>query len=311
MDWGGLIPAIATPFCDDGRIDFPELESHVSRIIACPGVVGVAALGHAGEITSLTAGERIEIVRCLRGVVPQGQILIAGIEGHSGELLADAARGVVSAGADALLVLPPFDVQPLRHLSKVPEAVRAVFEVVDREVGAPLVVFQYGEASGCSYSVQALAAVADLPSVVAIKAGTRHITPYVELYEALHDKVAVLAAADSPVLMAMLVHGAAGALVGIGTVGTRQWAELVSAALQGETSRAVGKFRDFGLPLTTAIFHNQQSGSPISATACTKEALFQIGELRSSFVRPPVLRPDAERKVEIREALRRTGLISA
>lgn len=310
MNLRGLTPATVTPFTESGEVDLAALEKHVARVAQTEGVVGVAVNGHAGEITALTREERREVVRVARGAVPAGKSLIAGIDGHSPQVLEAAAADAAEAGATGFLVLPPFDTRPLRHLATDVDAVVGMFAHLDRKVGLPMVVFQYAEASGCAYSIEVMEALAEIPSVVGIKAGTNHITPYVELYDRLHDKVEVLAANDGPPLLPMLLHGTAGALIGISVVGTELWVELLQEALHGSAERTIEIFRERCLPLTRAIFENQMPRTKMSPFAATKEALRQLGDLSLAAPRPPAIAPNADQADAIREALLQASLLA-
>lgn len=310
MNLRGLTPATVTPFTETGDLDLATLEKHVARVVQTDGVLGVAVNGHAGEITALTREERREVVRVARSAVPDGKSLIAGIDGHSPQVLEAAATDAAEAGATGLLVLPPFDTRPLRHLATDVDAVAGLFAHLDRTVGLPMVVFQYAQPSGCAYPVEVLEALAEIPSVVGIKAGTNHITPYVEIYDRLRDKVAVLAANDGPPLLPMLLHGTAGMLIGISVVGTEIWVELLQHALAGSAQQTVDIFQQRCLPLTDAIFENQMPRTTMSPFAATKEALRQLGELPLAAPRAPAIAPNAEQADAITHALVQASLLS-
>ncbi len=304
-----LIPATVTPFREDGSIDYEDLERHISTVCAVDGVSGIAVNGHAGEVLTLSPGERARIVSVARGTMPSGLKLIAGIESHTPDGLVREGLAAREAGADGLLVLPPFDIRPYRRLSQDPESVYAVFSRLDREVGLPMIVFQYAESSGSAYSVPALLRIAELPKVVGIKAGAGDVARYAEIHDALGGRVAMLAASDGPPLLGMLLHGADGALIGISVVGTSLWSRLVREATTGSAQRAKEIFNSACIPLMRAIFEYQLPKSLVNPFGATKEALVQLGQLRTSQVRPPSLPPDEGRRMAIREALTQAGLV--
>jgi 4-hydroxy-tetrahydrodipicolinate synthase len=307
----GLISAVVTPFKIDGSIDHKSLADHVARVASAKGLYGVAVSGHAGEVLTLTSEERIAIVATAKKVMPKGVKLVAGIESRSIAGLVNEGLIAKNAGADMLLVLPLFDVRPYRHLCHQPEAVYSVFERMDREVGLPMIVFQYPEATGCAYSLASLQRIASLPSVVGIKAATVTATKYAEINDALNDKVAVLAACDAPSLLGMLLHNAPGALLGISVVGTQQWVDLVREATIGDARKAKEIHNNFAVPLMDAIYEYQLQRTPISSCSANKEALVQLGEIQSSWVRPPALSVDKARKESIRLGLQKAGLLMA
>ncbi len=307
----GLISAVVTPFKADGSIDYKSFESHVARVASTKGIYGVAVSGHAGEVLTLTSDERIGIVAAAKKVMPKGVKLVAGIA--SGSMAGLVLEGQIAkqAGAEMLLVLPLFDVRPYRHLCHVPEAVYGVFERMDREVNLPMIVFQYPEATGCAYSLASLERIASLPNVVGIKAATVTASKYAEINDALGVKLAVLAACDAPSLLGMLLHNAPGALLGISVVGTQHWVDLIREATEGDARKAKTMHNSFAVPLMDAIYEYQLQKTPVSTCAANKEALLQLGDIASSWVRPPALNVTPARQAAIRAGLQKAGLLMA
>ena len=305
----GLISAVVTPFKADGSIDYKSFEQHVARVASAKGIYGIAVSGHAGEVLTLTSEERIGIVAAAKKVIPKGVKLVAGIASGSMAGLVHEGQIAKQAGAEMLLVLPLFDVRPYRHLCHQPEAVYGVFERMDREVNLPMIVFQYPEATGCAYSLAALERIAGLPNVVGIKAATVTASKYAEINDALGDKLAVLAACDAPSLLGMLLHNAPGALLCISVVGTQHWVELIREATIGDARKAKEIHNNFAVPLMDAIYEYQLQKTPVSTCAANKEALAQLGEIPSSWVRPPALNVTPARKEAIRVGLQKAGLL--
>ena len=309
MEIRGLIPATLTPFTRDNLVDLPALVAHLQRVASASGLFGVAVNGHAGEVLTLSSEEREIIVSTARGALPRHLKLIAGIESHSIDGLVREGLRAQRAGADMLLVIPPFDIRVFRHLAHDAEASFSVFERLEREVGLPMIVFQYPEAAGCAYSIEALRRIVELSSVVAIKASAGSTTKYAELYDALGHRVELLAASDAPSLLGMLLHDAPGALIGISVVCTQQWSDLVREATCGSAQRAKEIHNAFAVPLMRAIFEFHLHRTPTCPFGATKEALVQLGEFPSAWVRPPGVNVEEAKRGEIRAALLQTGLL--
>ena len=183
------------------------------------------------------------------------------------------------------------------------------FQALDREIDLPMIVFQYPDSSGCAYSLEALSAIASLPNVVAVKAASGTVTRYVGVWNALHDKLSVLAAVDSPPLLGMLLHGTHGALIGISVIATSHWARLLAAASEGDAETARRIYNKVCIPLMDAVFENQEATSPTSEAACVKQALVQLGQIPSSRVRPPAVDVTEEHRARIGHALATAGLL--
>lgn len=307
----GLIPATLTPFEARGGVDYAELERHLMQVSGASGLYGIAVNGHAGEILALSSDERKSIIACARKVIPPGLKLVAGIEGHHFDDLIQQGLNAKEAGADMLLVLPPFDVRPYRMLAGHPESVKAIFQRLNDEVGLPMIVFQYGESSGVAYSLDALRAIADIPQVVAVKAACFSTTTFVEIMNAVGDKLDVLAASDAPSLLGMLLYKCKGALIGISVIDTQRWSDLVASATQGRLDRAQKLHTEFAIPIMDAVFENQLHKSHTSYFAATKEALYQAGHLKSPQIRAPLVTPDIRQKNAIAKCLRKIGMESS
>jgi 4-hydroxy-tetrahydrodipicolinate synthase len=306
----GLYPATITPFRDDLSIDYDALKRHLRETIQVEGVKGIVINAGLAEVLQLTQAEKAAVIKIARDLVAPGQLVIAGIEGRSAAQATRDGIDAKAAGADALLVLPPFDARPYRRLTRDVKSVYDFFAILDRDVDLPMIIFQYPDTSGCSYSVEALVATAELKNVVAVKAASGTVTRYVGLWEALKDKVSVLAAVDSPPLLGMLLHGSHGALIGISVIGTKSWVDLIEAAAAGDAKLASDIHRRFCIPLMEGVFENQEPSGPTSEVACVKEALVQLGQIPSSCVRPPAVNVTADHRQHISRALARAGLLS-
>ncbi|NBS72094.1 MAG: dihydrodipicolinate synthase family protein [Betaproteobacteria bacterium] len=304
----GLIPATLTPFEANGNVDYKELEKHLIHVSSATGLYGIAVNGHAGEVLALSTDERAKIVEHAKKVIPKNIKLVAGIEGHNFDDLIEQGLRAKKAGADVLLVLPPFDVRPYRMLTHHTESVRAIFQRLNDEVDLPMIVFQYAEASGVAYSLDALRAIVEIPQVVAIKAACTSTTAFVEIMNAVGDKVDVLAASDAPSLLGMLMYRCPGALIGISVIDTQRWSDLVRHATHGELDQAHKLHIEFAMPVMDAVFENQLHKSHTSYFAATKEALFQSGHLKSARIRAPLVSPDAKQKITIAQCLHQIGM---
>ena len=305
----GLYPATITPFKADLSVDYDALRRHLRETAQTPGVKGLAVNAGLAEILQLSDEEKKKILALARSVMLPGQLLISGIEGRGPAAITDGLLAK-AAGADALLVLPPFDVRPYRRLAQDPESVYGFFKMLDEQVDLPMIIFQYPDPSGCAYSIPALVKAATLKNVVGLKAACGTVTRYVQLWEALHDKISVLAALDSPPLLGMILHGVHGALIGIGVINTPKWVELIAAAMDNDAATATRIHRDFCIPIMDGVFENQEPSSPTSEVACVKEALVQLGQIPNSLVRHPAVNVTDLHRAHVKHALIAAGLLT-
>jgi 4-hydroxy-tetrahydrodipicolinate synthase len=305
----GLFPATVTPFADDLGVDYVALGAHLREMAATDGVAGIAVNSGIGELLQLTADECDEIIRLTLRVRRPDQLVIAGVDGRGAAEYVAAGRRARNAGADALLVLPPFDKRPYRRLAVHPATVFDFFSVLDRDIGLPMVIFQYPPNSGCAYPVEVLRAIADIKNVVAVKVATMgDRQAYAEVWDALKDRLSVLAGVDSPPLIDMLRHGSHGALIGIAAILPKVWADLLRHVDAGDAAAADAVYERICKPLMTSVFENQQPKRLVAESAATKEALVQLGRIPSALVRPPAMNVDEATRAVIRKSLIDAGL---
>src|ERR671915_306469 len=104
----GVLPALITPFTDDGEaIDEQALTAIVDRLVGA-GVGGLVPGGSTGEFTTLTHAERRELVdvtvEAAAGRVP----VVAGTGALSTRETVELSVHAERSGAAAVMVVPPF-----------------------------------------------------------------------------------------------------------------------------------------------------------------------------------------------------------
>jgi 5-dehydro-4-deoxyglucarate dehydratase len=156
----GVLFFPVTPFSAAGEVDRDVLAEHVaSRLPFGPG--GVFPACGTGEFHALSAGEAIDVVRTTVDTVAGRVPVIAGAGGPFGHAI-ELARGAAEAGADGLLLLPPYLVSgTTTGLVAWVEGVAAASEL-------PVIVYHRGTAR---YTPDAITRLAANPKVVGFKDG--------------------------------------------------------------------------------------------------------------------------------------------
>lgn len=160
MKLDGVLFFPVTPFDASGAVDTDVLTAHVRAGLAHgPGAV-FAACG-TGEFHALDVDEYAAVVAAAVGAAGGAVPVFGGAGGALPHAIA-CARRAAAAGADGLLVLPPY-------LVTGPEAgLVAYVEALAGATDLPLVLYQRG---GVRFSPQAVARLAGLPTVVGFKDG--------------------------------------------------------------------------------------------------------------------------------------------
>jgi len=303
-NYRGIIPAIACPFTPSYKIDEPALRKHASWLATQPGVVAVMTNGHTGEVFSLTPRERAEVTRIvadeLRGKFP----VISSIVCEGVHEAAEHAAMAREAGAKALDVMPPH--HWLRFGFR-PSHVLEYFEAISK-VGLDLVAHVYPAWTRASYSSATLAQLAKLPYVQAFKVGQRDMNKYASDIRAIRDAnpSKVILTCHDEYLLATMVQGVDGALVGFATFIPALINDLWQAVQAGDLKRAM-KIQDVITPLKDAVYG---AGEPTGeAHARMKMGMYLAGVLDAPTVRPPTEAPSEQEMAALRDAVAKAGLL--
>jgi 4-hydroxy-tetrahydrodipicolinate synthase len=305
LDLKGLIPAIAVPFQDDYSIDARGLAKFAQWLSGQPGIKALMTNGHTGEVFSLTPKERAEVTRITTAAV-QGRVPVISSIVCEGILDAvEQAGWAKEAGASALDIMPPhhwlrFGFQPTHVID--------YFTAIGEASQLPLVVHVYPAWTKASFSSELLAQLAQLKFVHAFKIGTREMNKYardIEAIRAVAPGKALLTCHDE-YLLASMVQGVDGALVGFASLIPGLINDLLIAVAQGDLKEAM---RIQGLidPLKDAVYG---LGEPTGeAHACMKAAMAAAGIIDRGTVRPPTIAPSAEELKRIETAVKSAGLM--
>ncbi|BBC30276.1 Probable 5-dehydro-4-deoxyglucarate dehydratase [Streptomyces graminofaciens] len=160
MKFQGVLFFPVTPFASDGSLDEERLAQHIEAGVAA-GAGGVFVACGTGEFHALTPDE-IERATRVAVTVTAGRVPVLAAAGGPPPVARDHAARVERAGADGVLLLPPYLVSaPQQGL------VRYVQEVTEA-TGLPVVFYQRGTAR---LSPATAAEIAALPGVVGLKDG--------------------------------------------------------------------------------------------------------------------------------------------
>lgn len=163
LELRGILAAVVTPFTEDGSaIDEANLRGQVDRLVAS-GIHGLVPTGSTGEFTSLSIDEHqrvIELyVEAAAGRVP----VIAGIGTLTTQGTVALAQFAERAGADAIMVVPPF-YEPLGF-----EDVKLFLTAVSDACSLPIVYYNIPGITGAKLSAAEIAELGEIEHVDYLK----------------------------------------------------------------------------------------------------------------------------------------------
>jgi 4-hydroxy-tetrahydrodipicolinate synthase len=309
--WSGLYPATLCPFHDDESVDEEGLRSYISAVASVPGVDGVVCNGHTGEIMSLRPEERAQVMRVVAEAVRETNArtgrsvkAITGVSAEGSHEATDHAIAAREAGADAILLMPPH--HWLRFGRSSVTAVGFIDDVAQGG-GVPIIVHQYPAWTKAGYTLAEMTEMVKMPEVVMVKMGTRDMARWRWDYEQLKataPHVSIVTCHDE-FLLASLLEGADGALIGFAGFVPELMVELVHAALDGDLPRA-RKAGDVVAPLARIVYAFGEPGC--GAHQRMKAARWLLGKFPSPTFRRPLRPLSQEDLARIRQGLEAIGM---
>jgi 4-hydroxy-tetrahydrodipicolinate synthase len=299
----GIVPAMVLPLSEDLSIDVTGLSRLTRWLSGQPGIGGLVTNGHTGEVFALSPKERAQVtavVAAEAGEVP----VISGICAESVDEAVEHAKMARDAGASGLLVMPPhywlrFGMQP--------EHVIDHFTAIGEASGLSLIVHIYPAWTKASYSSALLARLVQLPHVHTVKIGTRELSKYdrdIAAIRAANPACRILTCHDE-YLLATMVQGVDGALVGFASFIPSWIADLYKSVCDGDLHRARQIQRRINILKEAVYADGEPSGD---AHARLKTAMMLAGLLSSNRTRPPIRPPEGPALARIRAALRAAGI---
>ncbi len=289
LPYAGVIPATLCPFREDESIDEDGLWDYIQYLASVPGVTGLTCNGHTGEVMSLTHRERAQVTRLVaeaaKAVNPDIRV-ISGVNAEGSAQAVEDALAAREAGADAILLMPPHH---WLRFGRTPETAIGFVHDVATGAGVDIVLHQYPAWTKASYSLAEMLEIVRIPQVKCIKMGTRDMARWGHDYRTLKaaaPHVTILTCHDE-YLLASLLEGADGALVGFAGFVPELVVELVRCALAGDLAGA-RQVQERLAPLCRLVYRfGEPSGDAHQRMKC---AMYLQGRFPSPHMRRP-LRP--------------------
>ena len=281
----GVFPIVNTTFNEDGSIDLGS-QRRLVRFLIDSGVHGLGLFGNASEGYTLLGSERADLMKEIIEEV-DGRVPVIVSTGHTGTDAAVAlSREAEKAGADGLMVLPPYFLRP---------DARGVYEYyreISQAVTIPIMIQDVPHLTQVSMGAQLLATMGrEISHVRYVKIEAAPTAPKVsEVLEQDCGPLAIFGGLNGHFLIEELDRGSCGTMPGsdMADMFVRVW-KLFQA---GDEKAARSEFNRY-LPL---IRYELQPGLGVSVM---KHNLHAGGIISSPRVRHPTKSLDNRCRCEL------------
>jgi len=282
----GILPALVTPFTEDGKqVNEEALRNLIDRCINL-GVSGVVPCGTTGEFVNLSAEEKKRVIDVTIDEVNGRVRVVAGTGASGTDQALEMTRYAKDAGADAALIVTPFYLKPTDR------GIYEHFDTIASRVDLPIILYNIPQCTGLPLPWQMVEDLAQIPNIVGVKDSSGQLGFMLAVLEKVRDKINVLCGHDE-IVVGALAAGCSGAILASANFIPDIWVGVYNAVKKGDLKTA--QEQQYGVQKIARII--AKSG-PVG----TKEALNMLG-LKVGPVRLP-LSVGGELTYEEREELR-------
>lgn len=293
MNLEGLMPAMLAPFTEDDQLDIEGLQINV-KYLQQAGCSGIVCNGSTGEAANLSREERIAVIKATREVVKDHLTIIAGTGSATTRETLELTKDAMQDGADAALVITPFNVIPnkeglFRHYAAV------------ADLGYPIILYNLPEHTGVEIDFDTIERLLkSYDNIVGIKESSGDLTFFAELMRRFGDRMTPITGADTLFFQTTLM-GSPAAILALGNIAPELIVKVMQLCEQGDIGEAREIYYKL-LPIAKIILEGTNFPSPI------KEAVRQLGR-PAGDPRMPTLPVDTQKSEAISKALLSAGLL--
>src|SRR5436190_1295880 len=286
---GRVLTAIATPFREDGAVDFDSFQRLANHLVD-NGSHGLVVAGTTGESPTLSDGERLDLVRAAIDAVGDRATVVAGTGTYSTAHSVHLTEQAHEAGAHGFLVATPYYNKPP------PRGIVAHFKAVAAASDRPVMVYNIPSRVVINIEPETVAELAEIPTVTAVKQANDDLEQARRIVELGLD---LYAGDDNIVYPFLEVGGKGGVCVHTHVVGPPV-KEMVRRFRDGDSEGA----RRIHVELTPAYELLAVTTGPIQIKAALNLLGHDVGGLRL-----PLVEASDEERAQIRGCLEELGVL--
>lgn len=296
VNWSGAMPAITTPFDDNGKIDERELGEVIERHLAL-GATGVVVGGCTGEFWAMSADERARLFTSSKAVIGTRGTLIAGTGMIGVDETVALTLQAEKAGCDGALILPPYFVK------LTDDEIHAHYADVTARIGLPVMLYNIPGNAVNYLTPKLVARLGQLERVVAVKESSGDWNNFYGTFLAVHESLRVFCGPSSVFGVPAVQLGADGVIDCFPNVWDEGGQMLFEAARDGDATLAA-RLQAAGRRLTDLFTSDGRTLYP-----STKAAMDLLGIPGGGKPRAPLRSLGAAQRDALAAGLQAEGLL--
>ena len=282
----GVIAFPVTPFKDDLSLDLPALHENLTNLLQY-AISALVAAGGTGEMYSLTSAEYTRVIELTALAVEDRVPVIAGV-GFGQRLAIEMAQAAEKAGADGILVFPPY--YPYAE----DEGLFEYYRAIGAATRLGMIIYSRDWATFSPAMVERLTSI---PTLVAWKDGHGDIRRLQTIMNRVGDRLHWIGGAGDDLVAAYYSIGIRTFTSSIATVAPLLSLKLHELGETGDSEALTDLLERCVVPLYA--LRGRRKGYEVSAM----KAMMDMVGLNGGPVRPPLVNVKPEEEDELRTIL--------
>ena len=240
FNWQGVMPALTTQFDAQEQLNLEAFELNLVVQIEA-GVHGIVLGGTLGEASTLTADEKVALLKKAQDVISGRIPVIINIAEQSTDDAIAAAQAAEANGADGLMLLPP-----MRYKATDEETVQ-YFAAIAQSTKLPIMIYNNPVDYKIEVTLDMFDQLQQYKNIQAVKESTRDISNVTRMINRFGSRYQILCGVDT-LAMESLVMGADGWVAGLVDAFPKETVAVFAYTKAGKIDEALTIYRWF-LPL--------------------------------------------------------------
>jgi len=282
----GVIAFPITPFKEDLSLDLPALHQNLTSLLNYQ-ISAIVAAGGTGEMYSLTPAEYTRVIELTTLAVEDRVPVIAGV-GFGQRLAIEMAQTAEKAGADGVLVFPPY------YQQAEDDGLFEYYRAIGAATKLGMLVYSRDWTNFTPAMVERLTSI---PTLIGWKDGQGDIRRLQAIMNRVGDRLHWIGGAGDDMVAAYYSIGIRTFSSSIATVAPRLSLKLHELADAGDSEALTELLNECVIPLYA--LRARRKGYEVSAM----KAMMDMAGLNGGPVRPPLVNVTSEEEDELRTIL--------
>lgn len=288
----GVATALVTPFTKDKEVDFEAL-GNLLEFQLSGDVDALVIFGTTGESSTLTDGEKNEILRFVKNFVGKKIPIIAGAGSNNTKRAIELSSVMANAGADALLHVTPY------YNKTNSEGLFEHYKAIAENPDLPIILYNVPSRTGMDLTPETCGRLSEIPGIVGIKEASGDVRRVQQIHSFAGDDFTVYSGNDD-VLLPVLACGGKGVISVLSNILPAAVSAMCKSFFDNEI--AISRLLSDKFSKLTSLLFCETNPIPV------KYALSLMG-LCGEHTRLPLFTMSEKNKQPLKEELEKLGII--